>query len=290
MVGGAGTDFSTFHCEDISVVNGAQTVSTIGKFGDANPSKLEDISLHLRIIVRGENQTFADDVTRTNNRQNRIENRDFVTIDPEQSRIRVELAIDGIDYQMMRSDSTTRSDSAFDLVEATTALACASGTIRLPVQLKREIGKLWDDIKKTPYKEIFNPSVPGLYVWRCVKIQRRIDKAMESFCKRADAYGNYGLTIHGNRLIAALVFEALPVGDFKNPSFDPESAMSEELLTNLVDRRIEVLSNLLEQHYPNSIIPTLFKNLNKCEHLAEEARVILNPPPVLDSLPDNWMP
>ncbi|GFO57265.1 putative abortive infection phage resistance protein [Geomonas sp. Red276] len=276
MAGGAGTDFSTFHCEDISVVNGAQTVSSIGKYGDANPAKLEDVSVHLRIIVRGENQSFADDVTRTNNRQNRIENRDFVTIDPEQSRIRVELAIDGIDYQMMRSDSVVRSDTAFDLVEATTALACASGTIRLPVQLKREIGKLWDDIKKAPYKELFNPSIPGLFVWRCVKMQRRIDKAIESYCKRTETSNNYGLTTHGNRLIAALVFEALPVNNFKTPGFEPDSATSEENLTALVDRRVEVLSTLLELHYPNSIIPTLFKNLKKCEHLGNEARSILN--------------
>jgi hypothetical protein len=78
----------------------------------------------MRIIVRGDDETFADDVTRTNNRQNRIENRDFVTLDKEQNRIRMELAIDGIDYQVLRTDAVVRSDTAFDLVEATTALAC----------------------------------------------------------------------------------------------------------------------------------------------------------------------
>jgi hypothetical protein len=142
MAGGAGTDFGMFHCDDVGVVNGAQTVSTIGKFGEVYPKALDNIYIPMRIIVRGEDQSFADDVTKTNNRQNRIENRDFVTLDPEQSRIRTELAIDGIDYQIMRADSVVRSEIAFDLVEATTALACASGTVRLPVQLKREIGKL----------------------------------------------------------------------------------------------------------------------------------------------------
>jgi len=32
------------------------------------------------------------EITKTNNRQNRIENRDFVSLDPEQARIRNELA------------------------------------------------------------------------------------------------------------------------------------------------------------------------------------------------------
>lgn len=272
MAGGAGTDFSMLHCDDVSVVNGAQTVSTMGKFGEASPHTLDNIYVQMRIIVRGEDQSFADDVTKTNNRQNRIENRDFVTLDPEQNRIRTELAIDGIDYQIMRADSILRSETAFDLVEATTALACASGTIRLPVQLKREIGKLWEDIGKAPYKEIFNASIPGLHVWRCVQVQRRIEKAIDTYVKRNESWRDYGLTTHGNRLIAALVFETLPVKKFSIPDFTFDSIASEANLTTLVDERVKVLSALLEKHYPNSIIPTLFKNLKKCDHLATEVR------------------
>ena len=59
MVGGGGNDFATFHCEDISIVNGAQTVGTIGKFGETNPESLADVFVPLRVIVRGENQTFG---------------------------------------------------------------------------------------------------------------------------------------------------------------------------------------------------------------------------------------
>jgi len=82
----------------------------------------------------------------------RIESRDFVTLDPEQARIKTELAIDNIEYHVMRAESYTRSETAFDLVEGTTALACASGKIHLVVQLKREIGKLWEDIAKAPIR------------------------------------------------------------------------------------------------------------------------------------------
>jgi len=276
MAGGSGTDFSTFHCEDVSVVNGAQTVSSIGKFAEAKQEALSDIYVPVRIIVRGEDQSFADSVTKTNNRQNRIENRDFVTLDPEQSRIRTELAIDGIDYQLTRADSVIRSESAFDLIEATTALACSSGTVRLPVQLKREIGKLWDDITKAPYKELFNPSVPGIHVWRCVQLQRRIDKAIDSYSKRIKSWTNMGLTTHGNRLIAKLVFETLPVNRFKDPDFEVETVLTDKQLIDLVDKRVGAISSVLNVHYPSSIIPTLFKNLKKCEHIIIEARALLS--------------
>lgn len=279
MAGGADNDFSTFHCEDISVVNGAQTVSTIGKSGEANPATAKEVYLPVRIIVRGEDDSFAADVTRTNNRQNKIESRDFVTLDSEQTRIRTELAIDHIDYQVLRGDSTLRSESAFDLVDATTALACASSAIRLAVQLKREIGKLWDDITKPPYRELFNASVPGLHVWRCVQVQRRIDRAIDGYAKRVNSHTDYGLLTHGNRIIATLVFEALPVKRFKEPTFEPITMISDEAIIALVDARVKILSDLLEMHYPNSIIPTLFKNLKKCEYLAVEARRALAPLP-----------
>ena len=275
MAGGAHTDFGTIHCEDVSVVNGAQTVGTIGKFGETDPSQVNGVFIPVRIIVRGDNEHFGEEVTRTNNRQNRIENRDFVALDPEQTRIKTELAIDGIDYQLMRSETVARSDTAFDLVEATTALACGSGTVRLPVQLKREIGRLWDDISKAPYKELFNASVPGLYVWRAVQVQRRIDHALDTFFKRGGTYRDYPTATHGNRLIAALVFSALPVERFRDPNFDIEVVASESLITELVDVRVAALAVEVRKHFANAIIPTLFKNLKKCELLFAETRAAI---------------
>ncbi len=274
MAGGASTDFGTFHCEDVSVVNGAQTVGTIGKFGENNLAGVQNVVIPLRIIVRGDNLEFGEEVTRTNNRQNRIENRDFVALDPEQGRIRTELAIDEIDYQLIRSESVVRNDRTFDLVEATTALACASGTIRLPVQLKREISKLWDDISKAPYKELFNASIPGLYVWRCVQIQRRIDRALETFVSQNAKMSYWSVRTHGNRLLAAIIFQALPVKSLKDPNAVLDQIASEETINAAVNLYVPITSNVLLKYYPGSIIPTLFKNLKKCEHLAREAKAL----------------
>lgn len=272
LAGGTSNDIGIFHCEDISIVNGAQTVSTIGKFGEANRALIQNVMLPLRIILRGDNQNFGEQVTRTNNRQNRIENRDFVTLDPEQTRIRTELAIDGIDYQIMRNESVIRTDIAFDLVEASTSLACASGAIRLATQLKREIGKLWEDTSKAPYKELFNASVPGLRVWRCVQTQRLIDKAIDSYSKRNKTKDFYAVTTHGNRVVATLVYDVLPVSKYINPDFDMTTILDEVMINKLVDQRVSIVAQTLDEQYPDSIIPTLFKNVKKCEHIATICR------------------
>lgn len=157
--GGGKHELGYFHCEDLYVVNGAQTVSTIGQYIAKNPeADLSNCYVHFRVIELGESgEDFGDEVTRTNNRQNKIEARDFVSQDPEQKRIRTELAIEKIQYQIMRHEGMQKNESAFDLHESTSALACASVDVGIIVILKNNIGKLWDDLSKAPYKVLFNP-------------------------------------------------------------------------------------------------------------------------------------
>lgn len=266
MVGGGDTDYGTFHCENISVVNGAQTVSTIGRQFVKDPEKVNKANVTIRIIsLETADVHFGTSVTKTNNRQNRIENRDFVTLDPEQSRLRADLGVDGIVYNVTRTESAQKGEKSFDLVEATTALACASGKPHLFVQLKREIGKLWEDISKAPYKELFNPNVNSLYLLRCVYVNREIDREIDSMCKEEALSGReFGIAVHGNRLLAAMVFRSLPISRFGDPAFDLSSITNSEFVKSITRTSYQNLRQVVDVDYQNAIIPTLFKNLTKC--------------------------
>lgn len=269
MAGGGGTDFGTFHCENISVVNGAQTVSTIGRHAPKAAQKVALAFVPLRVIsLEKADAALGTAITKTNNRQNRIDNRDFITLDPEQSRLRAELGVDGIAYNVIRSESVSRTDKSFDLVEATTSLACVSGKPSLFVQLKREVGKLWEDINRAPYKELFNPTISSLFLWRSVQLQRLIDRSLDSMTiLDALAGRDLALVVHGNRMIAAMVFRALPTGRFGDPAFDLGAAFTDAQVLNAVRTAYERLKSELDATYPNAIIPTLFKNMTKCTEL-----------------------
>jgi len=269
MAGGGGTDFGTFHCENISVVNGAQTVSTIGRSHVKSPERVGRAFVPLRVIsLERADAQLGTAITKANNRQNRIDNRDFVTLDPEQSRLRAELGVDGIMYNVIRSEAGSRGDKAFDLVEATTALACASGKPALFVQLKREIGRLWEDITRAPYKELFNPTVNSLFLWRAVQTQRVIDKSLDQMSAPDRLVGrDLSLAVHGNRMMSAIVFRALPIGRFGDPAFDYASAVTASLLLSRVHASYAKLKTALDATYTNAIIPTLFKNMTKCTNL-----------------------
>ena len=273
-LGGGKHELGYFHCEGIHIVNGAQTVSTIGRFMEKNPNAdLSNCFVQFRVVsLQDGGEEFGDEVTKTNNRQNKIESRDFVSQDPEQKRIRTELLIDEIHYQIMRSDDLPRGGNVFDLQDSTTALACASGDIGLVVTLKSQIGKLWEDISKRPYVSLFNPSVSGLFVWRCIQSQRLIDESIDKQRIRYRKPRESKILTYGNRLIAAIVFSKLPTNRFNDPAFDFENTINSLLVNTIVNTAVYAVVLHVQRFFSNAMIPTFFKNQTKCREVFETVK------------------
>ena len=265
MVGGASNDFGQFTCTNISIVNGAQTVSTIGLFGEEDPTKLNNVYVSVRIItLQGAEENFGQKITKANNTQNRVENRDFVSFDQEQSRIRQELQFDGIDYRISRGQFEKNDQISFDLTESTTALSCASKDISIVVQLKREIGRLWDNLEKAPYKKLFNPTITGRFVYNCVRTQRIIDTAIRNKETSLESGKDQGILIHGNRIISLLIFENLDTNKYKTGTFNFDNPALISKMEEKVGEYFLKIKNIIDNDYSNAMIPTLFKNGSKC--------------------------
>jgi hypothetical protein len=274
MVGGASTDVGHFLCNNLSIVNGAQTVSSIGKFGEDNPAKLEKVYVPVRIIqLNGAEENFGQKITKANNTQNRVKNRDFVTFDLEQTRIREELLIDGIDYRISRGEYESNDKISFELVESTTALACASNDISIVVQLKREIGVLWDDLENAPYKKLFNPIVTGRFVYNCVRTQRIIEQSIKTKESLLESGRDKSIVIHGNRVISMLVFNTIDTKKYKESKFDFDNPKLLEVMEKKVLDIFELMKNIIDSDYDKAIIVTLFKNKKKTNDIFEKIKV-----------------
>jgi hypothetical protein len=251
----------TFEFKGASIVNGAQTVSTLARV-DTDES-LGKVRVPIRVInLSGAPPTFGGEVTRTNNLQNRVEGRDFVAQDPEQTRLQQEMSIEGIEYQFLRGDDFATSATSCDLIEVTTALACASGDAALAVQVKTGIGRFYNDLKRAPYKTIFNPTLSGAKAFNTTLVQRRIDAWIEGtkqgLVKRSGY--SWGLLIHGNRIISAGVFKIL--------GRDAIEKSIDDFRRNLDSLEIEKICNLvyigvlaaLDRDYPGKFLAVLFKS------------------------------
>jgi AIPR protein len=207
---------------------------------------------------------FDKQVTRYTNTQNRIDRRDFVALDIEQERIRGELQLEGVTYVYKSGETQPATATGFDLVEATIARACLQPDAALAVQAKREIGKLWDDIEKAPYKTLFNPSVAGPALWRAVQVVRQVDQALATLRTSPDGRRRL-LSVHGNRFVTHVLLSCLPNGfPIKHQPLSSEEAKAvQELTVKVFD---EILLSL-DELYPDAYLASLFKNATKCQAL-----------------------
>jgi hypothetical protein len=269
-----GTSKKTGHFEfrGVSIVNGAQTVGCIGQAAQDHPGAVADARVIARFISLEDcPPDFAGEVTRATNTQNRVERRDFVALDAEQDRLATELAIDGKRYAIKSGEKSPPPESGCTVVDATVALACAHPDSDLTVQAKREIGRLWvgaDSSGGSQYHKLFNPQLTGDRVWKSVQVLRAIDKALD--VERSKQTGRERqIGVHGNRLIAHLVFLALPPGVLDNPETDMNDLL--KLVPDLVAEKYVRLSEVVEEKYPANYLASLFKNATRCKILVGSA-------------------
>lgn len=261
-IGGNSTESGIFECTGFCVVNGAQTVGSIHAAAALKPEAAAKAMVPVRIISSAKSPPgYSSEVTRCTNTQNAIEKRDFVALDPEQERIRQELHIEGVEYAYKTGTATGTGGKRFDLTEATVALACARTGVDLAVQAKREISKLWEDISKAPYKELFNAGVPGPFLWEIVQAIRAIDAKLQLEAK------NYAgrdalVCVHGNRFLQWAAMRALDikVGD----SFIGVA----DAVPSVVQTAAAKVIGGVKADYPESYPASLFKNMGKCRALA----------------------
>ena len=261
-IGGNSAESAIFECTGFCVVNGAQTVGSIFSAATQNPEAAAKAMVPVRIISSAKSaDEFASEVTRFTNTQNAIEKRDFVALDPEQERIRQELHIEGVEYAYKSGAATGTAAKRFDLTEATVALACSNADVTLAVQAKREIGRLWEDLSKAPYKQLFNGGVTGPAVWQAVQAMRAVDQALAVTAKAYAGRENL-ICVHGNRFIEWASLKSLGYA-----TAQPFSK-SEDDVQVAVKATVAKVIGLVKADFPDSYPASLFKNLAKCKALA----------------------
>lgn len=263
-----------FTFKGASIVNGAQTVSSLAKVDQ--DASLANVKVSIRVILlQGSPDGFGNEVTRTNNLQNRIELRDFVAQDSQQNRLRQEMAIEGVDYQFVRSDDSIATATSCELVEVTTALACASGDSILAVQIKTGIGRFFGDLKKAPYRTLFNPSTSGAKAFNATLMLRKIEEWIDQEKRKISKKSGppWGVLVHGNRVLASAVFVRFGVNKLTQPITDFQKVLggsSAELtaICSIVHAR---MADGVEKHYPSKFLAVLFKNPTMSKHLFDLA-------------------
>lgn len=163
----------------ISIINGAQTISSAAKFLADNASG--DISralVSITLIKADADGAFGESVTRARNHQNEVKLSDFVALDAEQERLRREIALLGINY-VYKATGADRviDDNQIYVDEAAQALPALSNDARYPVYLKNEPLQLLNrDSDK--YKTIFSVAISPFQIVNAVRFNRYVQRRM----------------------------------------------------------------------------------------------------------------
>lgn len=262
-LGGAATrDAGFFKAFDASIVNGAQTASTLARALKEKDGKdnLEKAYVNVRIIeVPEDNQDIGMKVSRFANTQNEVLTEDFVWLDENQHRIVKEMRLQGYEYIIRSGEIPTIKDTqkVIRAKEAGISLACASGQISHAVAAKKEVSKLFEG---SIYKSIFNPTTNALSIIRAVDALRIIDQTLASELKKADGI-RAGIAIHGSRVIAHLVFSQCNPNQLSDPSYD-----FDKLIKGVSSSTVDWLDRLVKA-FPKAYPGNMFKNESRCRSL-----------------------
>jgi len=273
---GRDTARGTFKFSNASIINGAQTVSTIGQIFKGSTEERRAILSQIRVSARfikvndTENTEIATAITKANNHQNRVLGRDFASQHQEQIRLAKELAVEGYQYQLLRTSAQTglREPTVIDLDEALDGLACLTKSASILTTLKGKRGRFFESLDGNFYKTIFNPTVSGIKVINSVTHLRVIEKLISEKLEGIDRGAKrkqHLIVTHANRVLVALllrevcdIYSATEIGQLE------ESRLSERL-----DFLCTEIEQYIENRYTNAYPARFFANIEKVDEIID---------------------
>ncbi len=260
LLGGNSHESGIFECNGLAVVNGAQTVGACNRAYKRNKEKTDLAYVIAKIIATTQHDSeFVRTITKAANTQNKIERKDFVATDAFQKELQEDLDILGVKYIYKTGEQTPNDGDYVDLTYVTQALIADTNDIDLIATAKREIGKIWDDIEKAPYKILFNPSNNAYYVRNVVSIFTKIQNEIKRIVgadKRKQQY-----LIYGNIFIAAQCLRRISKENMRSDKFNLEDALkgAESLTSNVFTQTYASI----EAKYEGTPLVYFFRNTKK---------------------------
>lgn len=259
--GALSRDVGYFKLKNASIVNGAQTVSTLGRLVNGlHEENLGRAFVMIRCIeVPAEEEQLGAAITRYANTQNQVSSQDFAFLDPEQGRLVQELQVLGFEY-LLRSAENPRNSNPSKVIrvrDAAIALACASPDPVHCVTAKREVSRLFTD----SYSALFNPTTDPLRLSRAVQIVSKVDSVLDALAEESEGIAA-GIAVHGRRVISHLIINGLSHNFLSNPKVDLGPVLSS------IPEKARALATALEAGFPAGAYPgNVFKNITRVREL-----------------------
>lgn len=191
----------------LSVINGAQTISSAAEFAAQNPlCDISNAKVLVTIIKADSEGKFGRSVTRARNHQNPVSTGNFASLDSRQEELRRELAYLGYSYHYRPEATPRNADGSSNIItieQAMKALALFEVDSRYPYWLKNEISR-FQNAESSEYQSLFTQTLTGAQLVNKVKFFRFVRDVLAS--NAAATRGAEGLFYkHGAFVVAAVL-------------------------------------------------------------------------------------
>ncbi|WKX17127.1 MULTISPECIES: AIPR family protein [unclassified Streptomyces] len=252
-----------------TVVNGAQTVTSIHKAMQEMPEAATEAEVAVRVIALNEDYAdYASRIAETTNTQNDVYRRDFISLDENQARIREDFDLTlGKAYVYKRGEIEPVPGSGCSVVQAAVALACAHRTPTLAVRAKRDTELLWEPGPQGAYQRLFGEVPSALRIWRCVQILLETGRILHALRDQLEGR-THNVARHGDILITHLVIQLLDLTEIDELTFPIESTLA--AIPELIEAILPSLAYRVDIMYgPNAFLMSTFTDEGRCEPLAK---------------------
>jgi hypothetical protein len=191
----------------LSIINGAQTISSAAEFAHQNPHCDISAAKVLVTIIRADSEgKFGRSVTRARNHQNPVSTGNFASLDPRQEDLRRELSYLGYSYHYRPEAMPHNADSTETIItieQAMKALALFELDSRYPYWLKNEVSR-FQNAESSEYQSLFTQALTGAQLVNKVKFFRFVRQVIAS--NAVASQGAEGLFYkHGIYAVAAVL-------------------------------------------------------------------------------------
>jgi hypothetical protein len=190
---------------DVAIVNGAQTVSSIAETVKEHPQAgRAKVLMKVSIIdQKSDSDELIREITRAANTQNRVDIRDLASLYEQQDDLKQEFfTVLDKEYTTRHTEAAPAEDDGCTSEEALIALACGHADYRYVVQAKTLPDVLWDRNSGGAYRNLFRSGITAAEVWRQIRLMRTVKSAVATAAKKytgkAAQVADHGdlLTVH----------------------------------------------------------------------------------------------
>jgi AIPR protein/Domain of unknown function (DUF4357) len=197
-----------FRFDGLRIVNGAQTVGSIGA-AMGEPDKVARAQVPIRFVkLKTTGPEFGARIAFATNRANPLLPRDLLAMDHVQQRLRDEFKLTwGFTYAVRANENLPDPSKGCSALEAVMTMASGLHGIRTLVAAKDDIESLWPGDREL-YGDLFDDSTSVVEVWRRVQALRLIMDELhgESACA---TQREKAVAVLGDLIIAHIVFRWL---------------------------------------------------------------------------------